>query len=275
MPEAMSTSESVPPIPPRLDTGPPVLPVITPAPRRPPPVNDDSDSEESVRAGPSKRAENAPDGWASDDEGGPTRTTGTGPRFPKKPQKPVRGSQDDDSEEDMPLAATIDRVAQRATQLQAPDSDEEEPLSVLLQKNKISLPSINFDRRSEANGPSSPNDEDEDDQPLGLRASRVAPSSFGHSVHEGEDDDMPLAYHPEQQRRSQFNMMMQAQAQVQHQQMMMQAQMHNSMFFQQPMMGSGFFPPPMMMQGPPSLASLHDEAKYGAVDKWRREVEEV
>ncbi|KAJ6515929.1 hypothetical protein C8R45DRAFT_223821 [Mycena sanguinolenta] len=275
MPEAMSTSESVPPIEPRVDMGPPVLPAITPALRRPPPVNDDSDSEESVRAGPSKRAENAPDGWASDDEGGPTRTTGTGPRFPQKPQKPVRDPHDDDSEEDMPLAATIDRVAQRATQLQAPDSDEEEPLSVLLQKNKISLPSINFDKRSEANGPSSPNDEDEDDQPLGLRASRVAPSSFGHSIHEGEDDDTPLAYHPEQQRRSQFNMMMQAQAQAQHQQMMMQAQMHNSMFFQQPMMGSGFFAPPMMIQGPPSLASLHDEAKYGAVDKWRREVEEV
>jgi hypothetical protein len=68
---------------------------------------------------------------------------------------------------------------------------------------------------------------------------------------------------------------MMAQAQAQHQQMMMQAQMHNSMFFQQPMMGSGFFGPPMMMQPQamaPSLASLHDDAKYGAVDKWRRDV---
>ncbi|KAF8195937.1 hypothetical protein K438DRAFT_1826764 [Mycena galopus ATCC 62051] len=259
MPEAMSTSESVPNEP-RIDTGPPVLPVITPALRRPPPVNDDSDSEESVHAGPSKRQEKAPEGWvSSDDEDGPTRKPGTGPRFQKKPQKPVRDLHDDDSEEDLPLAATIDRVAQRATQLQASaDSDEEQPLSVLLQKTKLSLPSINFDRRSDPNA-------------------AVAPSSFGgNSIHGGDDDDMPLAYHPEQQRRSQFNLMAQAQvqAQVQHQQMMMQAQMQNSMFFQQPMMGSGFFAPQMMMQGPvaPSLASLHDEAKYGAVDEWRRNV---
>ncbi|KAJ7276360.1 hypothetical protein B0H12DRAFT_1084971 [Mycena haematopus] len=275
MPESMNTSESLPPNESRMDTGPPVLPAITPALRRPPPVEDDSDSEESVRPGPSKRAEKAPEGWgSSDDEDGPTRTTGTGPRFAMKPQKPVRNLADDDSEEDLPLAATIDRAAQRATLLRtsAPDSDEEQPLSVLLQKTKLSLPSINFDRRSEANGP--PNDEDDDDQPLGLRSSRVAPSSFGHSIHGGEDDDMPLAYHPEQQRRSQFNLMAQAQAQAQHQQMMMQAQMHNSMFFQQPMMGSGFFGPPAMMQIPvaPSLASLHDEAKFGAVDKWRRDV---
>ncbi|KAK7061687.1 hypothetical protein R3P38DRAFT_2830966 [Favolaschia claudopus] len=268
MPEAMSTSESVSNQP-RMDEGPPILPAIPSAPRRPPPVNDDSDSEESDAAGPSQRPENARDGWSSEEEaGGPTRTTGTGPRYPKKAQKPIRQLHDDDSEEDLPLAATIDRAAQRATQLQtSPDSDEEQPLSVLLQKTKLSLPSINFDRRSESR-----HDEDEDDQPLGLRASRVLPSMSGHG---GDDDDMPLAYHPEQQRRSQFNMM--AQAQAQHQHMMMQAQMHQSMFFQQPMMGSGFFGPPMMMQPPvaPSLASLHDEAKYGAVDKWRRDVAEV
>ncbi|KAF7352823.1 hypothetical protein MVEN_01249200 [Mycena venus] len=277
IPEAMSTLESVPNEP-RIDTGPPVLPAITPALRRPPPVNDDSDSEESERAGPSQRQEKAPDGWVSseDEADGPRRTTGTGPRFPNKAQRPVRDLRDDDSEEDLPLAATLNRVAQRATQLQTatPDSDEEQPLSVLLQKTKLSLPSINFDRRSESNGPPR-DDEDEDDQPLGLRASRVAPSLFNNSVHGGDDDDTPLAYHPEQQRRSQFNMMAQAQAQAQHQQMMMQAQLHNSMFFQpQPMMASGFFGPPMMMQAPmaPSLASMHDEAKYSTVDKWRRDV---
>jgi len=82
---------------------------------------------------------------------------------------------------------------------------------------------------------------------------------------------MPLAYHPEQQRRSQYHMMAQAAQQQQQQQMMMQAHMHNSMFFSpQPMMGSGFFGPPMVMQAP--AAPMHDEAKYGLVDRWRRDV---
>ncbi|KAJ6484985.1 hypothetical protein C8R47DRAFT_1048090 [Mycena vitilis] len=266
MPAAMSTAESVP-VDSRIPSSPPVLPAITPALRRPPPpVNDDSDSEESERAGPSHTQEKAPDGWASEDEGdGPTRTTGTGPRFVKQVQRPGDG---DDSEEDLPLAATLDRVAQRATRLQTStsDSDEEQPLSVLLQKTKLSLPSINFDRRSQSN---EPQDEDEDDQPLGLRASRIAPSFS--SVHGGDEDDMPLAYHPEQQRRSQYHMLAQAQAQQQHQQMMMQAQMQNSMFFSpQPMM-SGFFPSPMMMQ-PTATAPMHDEAKYTTVDRWRRDV---
>ncbi|KAJ6539308.1 hypothetical protein B0H19DRAFT_1002561 [Mycena capillaripes] len=271
MPEAMNTSESVP-IDAKIASLPPVLPAITPALRRPPPVNDDSDSEESEHAGPSRPQERAPDGWvSSDDEGdGPTRTTGTGPRFVKKAQRPVPNLEADDSEEDLPLAATLDRVAQRATQLQAStsDSDEEQPLSVLLQKTKLSLPSINFDRRSQSREDVG---EEDDDQPLGLRASRVAPSFS--SVHGGDEDDMPLAFHPEQQRRSQYHMMAQAQAQAQHQhqQMMMQAQLQNSMFFSpQPMM-SGFFPPPMMMQQTP-MAPMHDEAKYGEVDRWRRDV---
>jgi hypothetical protein len=269
-PEAMSTSESVGNGT-RIALSPPVLPAITPALRRPPPVNDDSDSEDSERAGPSHPQERAPDGWVSseDEADGPTRTTGTGPRFLKKAQRPVPQIEGDDSEEDLPLAATLDRVAQRATQLQTStsDSDEEQPLSVLLQKTKLSLPSINFDRRSQSNGPRD-DDDDEDDQPLGLRASRVPPSFT--SGHGGDDDDRPLAYHPEQQRRSQYHMM--AQAQQQHQQMMMQAQLQNSMFFPpQPMMGSGFFAPPMMMQQAP-MAPMHDEGKYGVVDRWRRDV---
>ncbi|KAJ7179150.1 hypothetical protein C8R46DRAFT_1211750 [Mycena filopes] len=248
IPDAMSTTESVA-IEPRIASSPPVLPAIPQALRRPPPVNDDSDSDDSDRAGPSNpRDRAAPDGWASsDDEGNPTRTTGTGPRLVKKA---VRPTEDEDSEEDLPLAATIDRVAQRATQLQisAPDSDEEQPLSA-------------------------PDGDEDDDQPLGLRASRVAPSFS--SVHGGEDDDMPLAYHPEQQRRSQYHMMAaqvqaQQQQQMAQQQMMMQAQMHNSMFFSpQPMMAPGYFGPHMMQ---PPAAPAHDEAKYGLVDRWRRDV---
>ncbi|KAJ7700076.1 hypothetical protein B0H17DRAFT_925834 [Mycena rosella] len=265
IPEAMNTSESVD-IDARIASSPPVLPAISPALKRPPPVNDGSDSEDSERGGPSRPQGAAPDGWVSSDEegGGPTRTTGTGLRFVKKSRTHIPDG--DDSEEDLPLAATLDRVAQRATQLRtsAPDSDEEQPLSVLLQKTKMSLPSINFDKRSQSNAGQ---DDDEDDQPLGLRASRIAPSI--HSVQGGgDDDDMPLAYHPEQQRRSQYHMMAQA---AQQQQMMMQAQMQNGMFFSpQPMMSPGYFGPPMMMQAP--MASMHDEAKYGLVDRWRRDV---
>ncbi|KAJ7498939.1 hypothetical protein FB451DRAFT_16777 [Mycena latifolia] len=272
IPDAMNTSESVP-IDTRIAASPPVLPAISPALQRPPQVNDESDSEDSERAGPSRPQDRAPDGWVSSDEegAGPTRTTGTGPRFVKKSRVPIPDAGGEDSEEDLPLAATLDRVAQRATQLRAsvPDSDEEQPLSVLLQKTKMSLPSINFDRRSESNG--AQDDDDEDDQPLGLRASRVAPSSFSSVQGGGDDDDMPLAYHPEQQRRSQYHMMAQAAQQQQQQQMLMQAQMHNSMFFSpQPMMAPGFFGPPMMMQAP--MAPMHDEVKYGRVDRWRRDV---
>ncbi|CAK5262693.1 unnamed protein product [Mycena citricolor] len=250
----------------RLPSAPPVLPAISPRLRAPPPVNNDSDSDESDGGGPSKAPAKG-NAWNSsdDEETGPRRTTGTGPRYPNKGPAQMA---DEDSEEDMPLAATVDRAVQRATQLQAAhdasDSDEEQPLSQLLQQNKISLPSINFDRRNQEEG-----EEEEDDEPLGVRASRLVPSFHGSVQGGGDDDETPLAFHPEQQRRSQYQMM--AQAQVQHQQMMMQAQ---SMFFSpQPMMAPGFFgPPPMMMQPPMSMVSGHEEAKYGAVDRWRKEV---
>jgi len=263
-PNPASPSDSIP-VESRIASSPPVLPAIAPALRRPPPVNDDSESEESERAGPSRLQERAPNGWvSSDDEDGPTRRPGTGPRFSKGSRKLAPGPRDEDSEEDLPLSATLDRVAQRATQLQlsAPDSDEEQPLSVLLQKTKLSVPSINFDRHSRSNGPH--DDEDDDDRPLGLRASSVA-RSFNSVQGQGDDDDMPLAYHPEQQRRSQYHMM----AQAQQQQMMMQAQLTNSMFFPpQAMMGFG---PPMVMQAPP-MAAMQDDPKFGVVDKWRRDI---
>ncbi|KAF7292491.1 hypothetical protein HMN09_01233300 [Mycena chlorophos] len=274
-----STSDlPLPPSETRIASSPPVLPAISPGLRRPPPVtNDDSDSEDSVRGAPSgPAAQQKQDGWvSSDDEGeGPTRKPGTGPRYPNRAPKPPAGA-DDDSEEDMPLAATLGRVAQRATQLKvtAADSDDEEaqPLSVLIRKSKLGLPSMNFDRRSTAE------EEEEDDKPLGLRASRVAPSFISG---EEADDDTPLAFHPEQQRRSQYHMM--AQQQQAQQQMMMQAQFANSMFFSPPampaMMGSGFFappPPPMMMPPSPMMAPVHDEAKYTSVDKWRRDIVSV
>ncbi|KAJ7283666.1 hypothetical protein C8J57DRAFT_741267 [Mycena rebaudengoi] len=273
--EVLTTAGSIP-VEDRAPSLPPVLPAIVPSQTRPPPVNDDSDSDDSEHAGPSAQRAQVP-GWGSSDEDadGPTRTTGTGPRFGKNSRRQAPALGGEDSEEDLPLAATLGRVTQRATQLRSssPDSDEEQPLSVLLQKTKMSLPSINFDRRSKSN--EAP-DEDEDNAPLGLRASRVAPSLYsfhsGQGGGGGDDDDLPLAYHPEQQRRSQYHMMaQQQQQQQQQQQMMMQAQLQNSMFFSpQPMM-SGFFGPPMMMP-PPMALPMHDEAKYDTVDRWRRDV---
>jgi len=147
------------------------------------------------------------------------------------------------------------------------DSDSDVPLSAMLDKAKISIPPVNF------NGPPVTNakTDDDDDQPLGLRASMIPPSS--HSYAGDDDDDKPLAFHPDQQRRTQYQVM------AQQQQMMMQTQMQQSMFFGAPsMMGSGFFGPSMMMGPPalqqpvPSLVPTPDAAKFGLVDRWRRDV---
>lgn len=278
------TTELVPE--PRVSAEPPVLPAIQKAMvRGPPPPGDDdeSESDSSVAEGPSRpSARDGPDdgadhwyaGSSDDEDNGPRRTTGTGPRYPTRPA-------DEDSEEDIPLAATVGRALQRATQLgpSKDDSDEEKPLSVLLQETKLRLPSIDFDKRSDSDAKVI--GDDEDDVPLGLRTSKVLSSSQAMNSTSGmaDDDDRPLALHPEQQRRTQYQMM------AQQQQMMMQTQMHNSMFFgaTPSMMGSGFFgpsiPPPMMMHPPmpmpmpmPSPPPIQDVAKYGRVDRWRRDV---
>lgn len=252
-----------------VPSGPPILPTIRPVIRGPPPiVNDDaSDSEESARGQATKVKSTKAEGWyaesSDEDKHEPRRTTGVGMRYSQKQPSLPHVLNAGDSEEDLPLAATINRAVQRTTRLTAPesDSDEEKPLAALIAKS--SLPSINFDSPSPL---ISANNDDDDNQPLGLRASRVMPSAA-----EGEDDDRPLALHPEQQRRTQYQMM------AQHQ-MMMQAQMHNSMFFNPSM--SGFFPPTMVMpqmvpQAPipiPSPPPVHDSAKYGRVDRWRHDV---
>ncbi|KAJ4478049.1 hypothetical protein J3R30DRAFT_3478477 [Lentinula aciculospora] len=251
-----------------VSSGPPVLPTMT-AIRGPAPVIDDdaSDSEESVK-GQATQASKA-EGWYADsdeDNDPPRRTTGIGLRHPQNPSSlPQVQAIDDDSEEDLPLAATIGRAVERTSRLAPPDSDsdEEKPLSALM--GKSNLPSINFDNLSPS---AAANGDDDDDQPLGLRVSRIMPNSNP----DGEDDDRPLALHPEQQRRTQYQMM------AQHQMMMNNMQMHNSMFFNPSM--SGFFPPPMvmpppMMQAPipiPSPPPVHDAAKFGRVDRWRHDV---
>ncbi|KAJ3741156.1 hypothetical protein DFH05DRAFT_1504777 [Lentinula detonsa] len=253
-----------------VSSGPPVLPTM-PAIRGPPPVIDDdvSDSEESVGGKPNQSSK--AEGWYADsdeDNDGPRRTTGIGLRYTQKQTlHPPIQSADDDSEEDLPLAATISRAVERTSRLAPPpdsDSDEEKPLSTLMAKS--SLPSINFGNLSPLTGVA--NGEDDDDQPLGLRASRIMPNANA----DGEDDDRPLALHPEQQRRTQYQMM------AQHQMMMNSMQMHNSMFFNPSM--SGFFPPPMVMAPPmvqapipiPSPPPVPDAAKFGRVDRWRHDV---
>ncbi|KIY71448.1 hypothetical protein CYLTODRAFT_418838 [Cylindrobasidium torrendii FP15055 ss-10] len=274
-----------------ISAAPPVLPMPTPKIHGPPPVlDDDEDSESDEEPAPKPKARKKDDGagWHSDStEGGPRKTTGVGLRNPKQAlasNKPYR-KDDDSSEDDVPLAKEIMRA--RARQTAALDSDSEEenqPLSTLMRKSShpsaafhgqptasssLGLPDFNFDRPSAGNA-----DDDEDDKPLGLRASHVAPSFVGSAE---EDDDRPLGMHPDQLRRSQMVM-----AQQQHQQMMMQAQMTGSMFFNP--MSSGFFSPQPMMPGPmpqmpmmppiqvPSPPPVQDPAKFNRVDNWRHEV---
>jgi len=286
---------------PHVSAEPPVLPDIPKATTRGRPPNNDeeteseSNSDENVipRVG---RASVETEKWfagSSDDEkAGPVRTTGIGPRYPKRLRGHPSATQlDDDSEEDVPLAATVDRALQRATRLGPPvaaddDSDEEKPLSALLNKVKVDV-AIDFDnlysapsaeKKSMHAAEGQDEDEDEDNQPLGLRASRVLSTMSQTGV--VEDDDTPLAFHPEQQRRTQYNMMLQQQQQQQ--QMFMQAQMQNSMMFSNPaFMGSNFFgapmPPPMMMAMPQAAPinpppPMEETAKFGRVDKWRHDV---
>ncbi|KAG1806821.1 uncharacterized protein HD556DRAFT_1428839 [Suillus plorans] len=293
---------------PRVGSTPPTLPAIQkPILKRAPQVDEsetDSDDDDAV---PKAALEKAADRWvseSSDEENELRRTTGVGLRYPShanaSPQSPQlngddseedlpltaaaqrvvkRASQlgplgfEDDSEEDIPLTAAAARIVKRSTQLshhaddEDEDEDEDKPLVDVINKAR----SINFDGRSRA-------DEDEDERPLGLRASRLPLTSQTSLPFIGgeEDDDKPLAFHPEQQRRTQYQMFAQAQQQ---QQMMMQAQIQNSMFFNPAMMGSGIFTPmavPSMMMGvpmaPPSPPPAHDAGKYGRVDRWRRDV---
>jgi hypothetical protein len=266
-----------------------VLPdIIKPTPRRAvPKVEDDESSEESDDDAQVVRQNVDTSGaWHSDSEDdGPRRTTGVGLRNPKQVKQithPAR--QDSDSEEDLPLTVARQRVQTRGPEQFADSDDEDRPLAQVLRepKPKSAFLDINFDN---LNMKSQQQDsDDEDSQPLGLRASTMM---LNRSAAGGDDDDKPLAFHPEQQRRTQFQMFAAAQQQQQQQQqqaMMMQAQFTNSMFFNQPMMTGPYFPPPMMgppmnpmamMQPPmpiPSPPPIHDQSKYMSVDRWRRDV---
>ena len=291
---------------------PPTLPAIpkTIVRRAPPPPGDDDDESgddsdaSDAPARPRAQAQQA-SGWHSDEEEGPRRTTGTGPRYPAAGppllppiERTTAPAGDDSSEEDVPLVATIGRAAQRhaRSRLGGDDesSDEEKPLSTLLDKTKGKLPSVGSGLSARA---ANDEDEDEDDKPLGLRVSHIG-SPLNPSLSGGaggdDDDDRPLGLHPDQLRKSQF--VMAQQQQQQQQQMFAQAQMaqmaaaHQSMMFGAPsMMGSGFFvapqmtgmsmpgmaAPQMMMfpqQLPPTPPPIQDASKFGRVDKWRHDV---
>ncbi|KAG1768221.1 hypothetical protein EDD22DRAFT_873430 [Suillus occidentalis] len=290
----------------RIGSAPPTLPAIQrPVLKRAPQVDDESESgSDNDNDVPKATLEKAADRWvseSSDEENELRRTTGVGLRYPSNAnasqfpqlhgddseedlpltaaaQRVVRRASqlgslgvDDDSEEDIPLTAAAARIVKRATHLShhADDDDEDKPLVDVINRAR----SVNFDGRSRMD-----EDEDEDERPLGLRASRLPLASQTSLPFIGgeEDDDKPLAFHPEQQRRTQYQMFAQAQQQ---QQMMMQAQIQNSMFFNPAMMGSGVFTPmavpPMMMgvpMAPPSPPPAHDAGKYGRVDRWRRDV---
>jgi hypothetical protein len=301
---------------PRVSAEAPTLPVIQRGITRgpPPPPNDDeteSSRESDVDAPRPPPQKVSMDGWHSGESDKemavPVRTTGVGPRYPKRPRGQTAAAtrpDDDDSEEDMPLAATVSRAVERATRFGLPgaensDSDEEKPLSQLLVKSKhfseASLTS-GADKTGHLPGSTAPSqvdkgngreeDEDEDNKPLGLRVSRFvsSQSQLGHADAEEEDDDRALAYHPGQQRRTQYNMflMQQQQQQQQQQQLLLQAQMQQNMMFSPPsMMGPGFFGPPVMPQMMPLVTTpvasspppgAQDMTKFGRVDRWRREI---
>ena len=257
----------------RVSVVPPTLPDFRHAPRTVPLQSNAYDSSESEEEGEQHRSDAVAPAWhenSSDEEdAGPRRTTGVGLRYPK-PSTKISISHDDDSEEDLPLAATIHKAAARATlgatQMGHDSDDEDRPLShiVLQAKTKLLPP------RSTLYAENQPADDD-DDQPLGLRSSRFIQSHPSAD----DEDDVPLAFHPEQQRRTQYQML----AQHQQHQIMMQAQIQSNMLMNASMMGSGYFAPmvhPMgMMQVPmpiPSPPLIHDEVKYGRVDRWRRDI---
>ncbi|KAF5322469.1 hypothetical protein D9619_001143 [Psilocybe cf. subviscida] len=285
---------------PRVSAEPPTLPDIRRASRKPPPkpsdsdVSSDSDDEEEIRA--QTRPTDA--GWNSSDEeeAGPRRTTGVGPRYRTRSgtgptHVPMPLPTEDSGEEDLPLAAAMEKVRQRHTGYlgrgAGDDSeDEDKPLSRIIQeKSRGGAPSVHNLRPPNAHARPGANDDEDDNEPLALRASRIPPALAGD-----DEDEMPLAFHPEQQRRTQYQMLQQhqqqqqmAMAQAQQQQMMMQAQMQSNMLMNPGMMSPGYFNPTMMnpmammpMQPPmpmPSPPPMHDAAKHSLVDRWRREVE--
>jgi len=285
----------------------PEIPKVS-ARKGPPPRDEDDEESDSDNSDAPRRERSQPketEGdaeWFSDEEkpAGPVRTVGSGLRYPQgkadpptsqKPKYPPAPPADD-SDEDVPLAATVDKAVQRAKAVAEEESDEDKPLNALIDKTKSKLfLGVPGSTQPTKGGD---DDDDDDDQPLGMRASQFNPQAnqnwLGRSG-DDDEDDVPLGLHPEHQRRTQYQMLAQQQQMAQ-QQMMMQAQLQSSMMFSQPsFMGSGFFVPPMgmgmgmgvaPMMGDPSMMippiapgtppPVQDPAKFGRVDAWRRDV---
>ncbi|TDL29385.1 hypothetical protein BD410DRAFT_779783 [Rickenella mellea] len=294
---AESITQQEPEREPRISSAlPPVLPDIPKTTVRkkkanPEPESDDesSSSEIAVHRTGAQRRDSGTQAWISDEEeGAPAGNTNRRQNVGRPPVP------DDGSDEDLPLSVTLAKVTRKLSapsRRQEDDSDDEDlPLSTLLDKAKPTLGSpvgsklnINFDNLSLGNSLGNLAADEDDDEPLGIRASRIfPPSKSGESVQYEDEDDRPLAMHPEQQRRSQYHSMMAAAQQQQQQQMMFQAQMQNSMAFGPPtsMMNPSFSPfgamqspmMPMMVPTPAFSLPAQDSQKYGRVDRWRRDV---
>ena len=259
---------SPPPSPPVLETLPrrsivadlpPTLPAIPMATSRRtvPPILPESESDTDSEASENEAKANAArrgskvGGWGSSDDEGR-----------RKPNK-ILGS---DSEDDVPLVRKLQLPSVRAP---SPDSEDEKPLAHVLER-KSKVPEFSFDNiLNNSDSPMVKEDAEEDDTPLAVRHPR-AQSMIARSVvpNDDDDDEKPLGLKQiQQQQQAQFNIMAQ-------QQVMMQAQLHNSMAFGAPSILSGFSP---FMVPPPTFSpapgpSVHDPAKYQSVDQWRHNV---
>ncbi|KAG6332714.1 hypothetical protein ID866_6375 [Astraeus odoratus] len=131
-----------------ISSAPPSLPAVQkPVLRRPPIANGDGSDTESdddnVPLGQSlgRMTERAADDWVAESSGeedsGPRRTTGVGPRYPARTKTLTPAHIHEDSEEDLPLVAAVERAVKRATQFPPPrlvndDDDEDKPLAAVL-----------------------------------------------------------------------------------------------------------------------------------------------
>ena len=222
-----------------------------------PPVDDDSDEESSAsEAAPSRSIalrDDLADQWVSDDEKKPTTTPKVDTNTPR-----INVPANDDSDEDVPLSVTLQRATQKLasprSQPDDDDSDEDRPLSMMILKNSVSgslkLPSSPGESASKSPGGDK---DDDDDVPLGIRASRLPAGasqisglsslSLSGNNNNNDDDDRPLSMHPGQVRKSQFQLFAQMQQQ---QQQMLQAQMTNSMLFPRAQSMMFMMPPPLL-----------------------------
>lgn len=257
----------------RVDTSPPTLPNIQRASTRrlPPKPSDveepsDSDDEQNLLR-PVEGTESWHVGSSDEEVHGPRRTTGVGPRYPKRAPE-IQHPAVDDSEEDLPLVATVHRAKARATLSNnyAISDDEDKPLAQVMRHTKPNVPSVQPRLGHFASDSNS-----EDEQPLALRASRIPRNQRSAE----DEDDIPLALQS-QQHHTHYQMLAQQQ-----QQLMMQAQMQNSMFMNlhPPTMGGFYGAVPLMnvmpMQAPlpiPSPPPVVDDVNFGRVDRWRRDV---